>query len=212
MPVPYPLPSPPPRFGGGIPWKQYQLIQRDGVHMSHYAARTFGGVALHSHLRTSNYFYYNCLTGEWAGWGDWWGAGRGAGVPIPEAPGRPRRRAGMRLSDCQPRPCPLPRPSSRPCYPTGKFARDNCPAYLTPEGFCRLKDEGQLDALTIVNGFFLPTVSGAAPTALARGRSQRGGHRPACKSPGLHGSPPFPAPDPCPASPLCSCAPACTAA
>lgn len=37
---------------------------RDGVHMSAYAARTFDGVAQHSHLRRHNYFYYNCLTGE----------------------------------------------------------------------------------------------------------------------------------------------------
>ncbi len=58
--------SPPPRsrrFGGGIPLKQYQLILRDGVHMSAYAARTFDGVAQATHLRRDNYFYYNCLTG-----------------------------------------------------------------------------------------------------------------------------------------------------
>lgn len=51
------------RFGGGIPWKQYQLILKDGVHISSYAARTFDGVAQSSHLRSDNYFYYNCLTG-----------------------------------------------------------------------------------------------------------------------------------------------------
>lgn len=39
----------------------------------------------------------------------------------------------------------------------GKFARDNCPAYLTPSGFQALKG-GALEALTIVNGFFLPTL------------------------------------------------------
>ncbi|KAL4451296.1 hypothetical protein ABPG77_009368 [Micractinium sp. CCAP 211/92] len=89
-------------FGGGIPLKQYQLILRDGVHMSAYAARTFDGVAQATHLRRDNYFYYNCLT--------------------------------------------------------GKFARDNCPAYLTPGGFRKLKEEGGLEALTIVNGFFLPTL------------------------------------------------------
>ena len=32
-----------------------------------YAARTFEGVALNSHLRTSNYFYFNCLTGAHLG-------------------------------------------------------------------------------------------------------------------------------------------------
>jgi betaine lipid synthase len=51
------------RFGGGIPFKQYQLILKDGVHMSAYAARTFDGVAQASHLRGDNYFYYNCMTG-----------------------------------------------------------------------------------------------------------------------------------------------------
>lgn len=51
------------RFGGGIPLKQYQLIRRDGVHMATYAARTFVGVAEHSHLRRDNYFYFNCCTG-----------------------------------------------------------------------------------------------------------------------------------------------------
>ncbi|KAL4857543.1 DNA mismatch repair protein 6 [Chlorella vulgaris] len=88
-------------FGGGIPFKQYQLIMADGVHMSAYAARCFDGVAASSHLRGDNYFYYNCMT--------------------------------------------------------GKFARDNCPAYLTPSGFQALKG-GALEALTIVNGFFLPTL------------------------------------------------------
>ena len=89
-------------FGAGVPLKQYQLIRRDGIHMSAYAARTFDGVAQHSHLRTENYFYYNCLTGE--------------------------------------------------------FDRDNCPAYLTPEGFAKLK-AGAVDNLFIVNDFFLPTLN-----------------------------------------------------
>jgi hypothetical protein len=31
--------------------------------MSAYAARTFDGVAQSSHLRSDNYFYYNCITG-----------------------------------------------------------------------------------------------------------------------------------------------------
>ena len=65
---PRPAPARGCRFGGGIPWKQYQLILRDGVHISSYAARTFDGVAHNSHLRSDNYFYYNCLTGGcWAG-------------------------------------------------------------------------------------------------------------------------------------------------
>ena len=88
-------------FGGGIPLKQYQLIKGDGVHMSAYAARTFDGVAQHSHVAGGNYFYYNCLAGE--------------------------------------------------------FSPDNCPAYLTREGFARLK-AGAVDALHVVNAFFLPTL------------------------------------------------------
>lgn len=28
-----------------------------------YAARTFDGVAQHSHLRSDNYFYFNCMMG-----------------------------------------------------------------------------------------------------------------------------------------------------
>ena len=52
------------RFGGGIPCKQYRLIYKDGLRISDYAARTFDGVARNSHLRTDNYFYYNCLTGQ----------------------------------------------------------------------------------------------------------------------------------------------------
>ncbi|GAB4820256.1 hypothetical protein N2152v2_007302 [Parachlorella kessleri] len=53
-------------FGGGIPMKQYQLIQNDGVHMASYAARTFDGVAQNSHVRKDNWFYFNCLTGKFA--------------------------------------------------------------------------------------------------------------------------------------------------
>lgn len=51
-------------FGGGIPCKQYRLIHKDGLRISDYAARTFDGVARNSHLRTDNYFYFNCLTGR----------------------------------------------------------------------------------------------------------------------------------------------------
>jgi hypothetical protein len=71
------------RFGGGVPGKQYDLIKEDGQPVDAYIARTFDGVAEHSHLRTSNYFYYNCLMGH--------------------------------------------------------FLKDNCPAYLTEDGFRRLK-------------------------------------------------------------------------
>lgn len=53
-------------FGGGVPCKQYRLIQRDGVCICKYAARTFDTVARTSHLRHDNYFYYNCLTGRYA--------------------------------------------------------------------------------------------------------------------------------------------------
>lgn len=53
-----------PRFGGGVPGKQYELIKGDGLPVDAYIGRTFDGVAECSHLRTSNYFYYNCLTGR----------------------------------------------------------------------------------------------------------------------------------------------------
>ena len=88
-------------FGAGVPLKQYQLIKKDGIHMSNYAARTFDGVAQNSLISKDNYFYYNCLT--------------------------------------------------------GRFARDNCPEYLTKEGFMKLKN-GAVDNLHIVNDFFLPTL------------------------------------------------------
>jgi betaine lipid synthase len=38
---------------------------------------------------------------------------------------------------------------------TGHFLRDNCPAYLTPEGFARLQAPGGIDRLTISSGFFM---------------------------------------------------------
>ena len=51
-------------FGAGVPLKQYQLIRKDGVHMSAYAARTFDGVAQNSHIAGENYFYAACLAGK----------------------------------------------------------------------------------------------------------------------------------------------------
>ena len=87
-----------PRFGGGVPGKQYRLIQRDGLCICKYAARTFDAVARTSHLRHDNYFYYNCLT--------------------------------------------------------GRYARDNCPAFLEPRHFAALR-EGLLDRLEVVTGTFL---------------------------------------------------------
>ena len=51
-------------FGGGVPGKQYALIKADGLPIEQYIARTMDGVAEHSHVRKSNYFYYNCLTGR----------------------------------------------------------------------------------------------------------------------------------------------------
>lgn len=89
-------------FGGGVPGQQRNLIVSDGVPLSHYVSRTMNGVALNSHVRKDNYFYYNCLT--------------------------------------------------------GRFARNNCPAYLTKTGFRTLRDENAIQALHIVNGFFLPTL------------------------------------------------------
>ncbi|KAL6768795.1 BTA1 [Auxenochlorella protothecoides x Auxenochlorella symbiontica] len=40
----------------------------------------------------------------------------------------------------------------------GRYARNNCPAYLTPHGFANLK-QGALDSLQIHTGFFLPTLN-----------------------------------------------------
>jgi betaine lipid synthase len=53
-------------YGGGVPAKQFELIQKDKVHISDYIGRTFDGVAQNSHLRKDNYFYYNCLMGRFA--------------------------------------------------------------------------------------------------------------------------------------------------
>lgn len=54
------------RFGGGVPCKQYRLIQKDGLRISQYIARTLDGAAMSSHLRKDNYFYFNCCTGRFA--------------------------------------------------------------------------------------------------------------------------------------------------
>eukprot|EP00879_Flechtneria_rotunda_P011867 GHRR01012396.1.p1 GENE.GHRR01012396.1~~GHRR01012396.1.p1 ORF type:complete len:672 (+),score=176.99 GHRR01012396.1:1113-3128(+) len=51
-------------FGGGVPAKQYALIKKDGIPIEQYLARTVDGIAENSHLRKSNYFYYNCITGH----------------------------------------------------------------------------------------------------------------------------------------------------
>lgn len=53
-------------YGGGVPAKQFELIQKDKVHIGEYIARTFDGVAQNSHLRKDNYFYYNCLMGRFS--------------------------------------------------------------------------------------------------------------------------------------------------
>lgn len=39
-------------------------IHKDGLSIAKYVARTLDGVAQNSHLRSDNYFYYNCLTGR----------------------------------------------------------------------------------------------------------------------------------------------------
>lgn len=51
-------------FGGGVPPKQLELITKDGVNICNYVGRTFQGAAQQTHMRTSNYFYYNCLMGR----------------------------------------------------------------------------------------------------------------------------------------------------
>jgi len=50
-------------FGGGVPSKQYQLIIKDGYTIPTYLTRTIDGVARYSHLKSENYFYFNCLKG-----------------------------------------------------------------------------------------------------------------------------------------------------
>lgn len=52
-------------FGGGVPSKQSDLIRKDGYTIPVYLTRTIDGVARYSHLRTENYFYYNCLKGNY---------------------------------------------------------------------------------------------------------------------------------------------------
>jgi betaine lipid synthase len=41
-------------------------IHKDGLSIAKYVARTLDGVAQNSHLRSDNYFYFNCLTGRCA--------------------------------------------------------------------------------------------------------------------------------------------------
>ncbi len=76
------------------------------------------------------------------------------------------------------RPSGQPAPSSSPLHPPspGRFARDCCPAYLTPSGFRALKEGGALEALNIENGFFLPTLNARQYTKV--GRAGRAGERP----------------------------------
>ncbi len=47
-----------------MPCKQYNLIGKDKLSIASYVARTLDGVAQNSHLRSDNYFYFNCLTGR----------------------------------------------------------------------------------------------------------------------------------------------------
>ena len=49
-----------------MPCKQYKLIGKDKLSIAAYVARTLDGVAQNSHLRSDNYFYFNCLTGRCA--------------------------------------------------------------------------------------------------------------------------------------------------
>lgn len=49
-----------------MPCKQYALIGKDKLSIASYVARTMDGVAQNSHLRSDNYFYFNCLTGRCA--------------------------------------------------------------------------------------------------------------------------------------------------
>lgn len=50
-------------YGGGVPVKQFQLLMKDGYTLPSYLSRTLDGVARSSHVKTENYFYYNCLKG-----------------------------------------------------------------------------------------------------------------------------------------------------
>jgi betaine lipid synthase len=90
-------------LGAGVPKAQVNLItKQDATKMSCYAARVLDGIVHNSHLKSENYFYYNCITGS--------------------------------------------------------FSRDNCPSYLKPDNFENLRS-GRINALHIVNSFFLPALS-----------------------------------------------------
>jgi hypothetical protein len=196
-----------PRFGAGVPCKQYKLIHADGLRISTYVARTFDGVARTSHLRRDNYFYYSCCTGARAAppwplrkhqagiWAcaaytlcstssgisflwdftadevmlgpvvqqvavQWAQLGRarivlwnqGSHLKQPWCSSRARAREVCRgQNDTQLPSCVL-------ASWAGRFARDNCPAYLIKENFLALKN-GLIDNLTICTGTFLDALT-----------------------------------------------------
>lgn len=54
-------------LGAGVPKAQVNLItKQDATKMSCYAARVLDGIVKNSHLKSENYFYYNCITGSFS--------------------------------------------------------------------------------------------------------------------------------------------------
>ena len=134
-----------------MPCKQYRLINKDGVKIATYCGRTLDGVARNSHLRTDNYFYYNCLTGELGPCSNTCDVpaastllGRQQDTEQWQGHGSPQ----VLLVYC----VALTRVPSESC--AGRFPRDNCPSYLQPQHFAALK-AGGLDRLEIHTSTFM---------------------------------------------------------
>ena len=124
-----------------------------------YAARTFQGVALNSHLASDNYFYLNCVAVGGSG------GGAGNGMPLPARCLSELRPTAQSPS---PRSTLLVMTKHAPGVMQGKFSRACCPEYLTPQGFSALNAGGRLEALHVVSGFFLPTLCARTYTKGAR--------------------------------------------
>jgi betaine lipid synthase len=50
----------------GIPRSQIELLQKDGQCIFEYMLSVLGNVAMHSHIKTANHFYYNMIRGEYS--------------------------------------------------------------------------------------------------------------------------------------------------
>lgn len=51
-------------LGAGVPKRQRNLIAHDNLSVADYAQRGLHGILYDTHLKSDNYFYYNCLTGR----------------------------------------------------------------------------------------------------------------------------------------------------